>query len=263
MKVTAIARVKDEADIIGDTVTWMLGQVDEVIVSDNSSTDGTRELLEQLDVYLLEDPDPAYRQSLKMTELAMLAAKRGADWVVAFDADEAWYSPFGRIADILGELPAAIATAAVYDHVPTALDPAGAPLETMGWRRRDAQPLVKVACRPLLPATILQGNHGAAYNTETIDGQLVVRHYPYRSAEQFVAKVRNGAAAYAAATEIPEHEGAHWRAYGRILDGHGEEACADIFRKWHWRESTEIVRIDGNDQPALLFDPFPACASAS
>src|SRR5881394_2910564 len=95
-KVIAVAMVKDEADIIQATVCHMLTQVDQVIVADNMSTDGTRNILDSLlvlnslPVEVVDDNDPAYYQSSKMTHLARLAYLRGADWVVPFDADELW-----------------------------------------------------------------------------------------------------------------------------------------------------------------------------
>src|SRR5690242_16616279 len=95
----AVAMVKDEADIVADTVEATLREVDAMIVADNGSTDGTREILADLPVTVIDDPDPAYYQSVKMTELAAQAADAGADWVLPIDADERWYSPHGRIAD--------------------------------------------------------------------------------------------------------------------------------------------------------------------
>ena len=247
--VFGIAIVKDEADIIEQTVTRMLAQVDRVLILDNGSTDGTFEILEQLDVTLGRDAEPGYYQSRKMTALAARAAGMGAGWVVNFDADECWYSPFGRIADVLRESSAQVATAALYDHVATCLDPEGAPVDRIGWRRREPAELPKVACRAVVPATILQGNHGADYPARVEDGLLVVRHYPYRSVDQFVSKVRNGAAAYAA-TDLPEHEGQHWRDYGRLLDNGGPDAIAEVFRTWFWT-------ADPAADPTLIFDPCP------
>ena len=94
--------VKDEADIVAATVAHMCGQVDAVIVADNNSTDGTRDILDGLPVTVVDDPDPAYYQSRKMTALAGRArVEFDATWVIPFDADEWWYSPHGRIADVL------------------------------------------------------------------------------------------------------------------------------------------------------------------
>lgn len=258
MGVVGICRCKDEADIIAATVSHMLTQVDHVIVEDNGSTDGTLRILAGLDVEVLHDPTVGYYQARAMSRLAAYAAqKRGARWVVPFDADEIWYSPFGRIADVLsGHHDTAIFRAALYDHVATAGDLADDdPIARMGWRRRDAAPLPKVAAEPYPAVKIHQGNHGADYGT-TRDDLLVVRHYPYRSVEQFVTKVRNGAAAYAA-TDLPEDVGKHWRDYGRLLDAGGPDAIADVFRAWFWTATPERDRT-------LIYDPAPvSCPSPS
>ena len=250
--IVGIARVKDEADVIASTVGHMLTQVDHVIVEDNGSTDGTLEILAGLPVELLHDPTVGYYQSAAMSRLAATAAKAGAEWVIPFDADEVWYSPFGRIADVLGgQSGASIATAALYDHVATGVDPDSDPITRMGWRRREATPLPKVACRPLAPVTIHQGNHSAGYGT-TVDGLLIVRHYPLRSPEQMIRKARNGGKAYAATT-LPEHVGQHWRDWDRLTD----EQLGDVFRTWYW-----VANPAGDS--SLIFDPAPvACPSQS
>ena len=252
MTVIGISMCMDESDIVEHTVRHMAEQVDALIIADNGSTDGTRDLLDdlarELPLTVLDDPEVGYYQSRKMTALAAKAADAGADWVVPFDQDEWWYSPFGRIADVLAELPhASIAGAQLFDHVATGQDPDDPnPITRIQWRRREAADLPKVACRSRPPVTIHQGNHGADHG-DRVDGQLIVRHFPYRSVEQFVSKVRNGAAAYAA-TDLPEHEGAHWRDYGRILEEQGPDGLAEIFRQWFW--TPEPTRD-------LILDPAP------
>jgi hypothetical protein len=249
--VVGICRCKDEVDVIGATVSHMLTQVDHVVVEDNGSTDGTLEVLACLDVEVLHDATVAYYQSAAMSRLAAYAGPDAI--VVPFDADEIWYSPFGRIADVLADHPAdaAIFTARLYDHVASSLDPDEPdPTHRIGWRRRGPAPLPKVACRSALRVTIEQGNHGAFFQPQrSVEDLLVVRHFPYRSAAQFVSKVRNGAAAYAA-TDLPEDAGKHWRDYGKLLDEGGPEAIGDVFRAWFWS-------ADPAADPSLIFDPAP------
>jgi glycosyltransferase involved in cell wall biosynthesis len=129
VSVAAIAMVRDEADIVGSTVAHMLTQVDHVIVADNGSVDGTRDILASLDVELVDDPERGYYQSRKMTALAAQARAAGHDWVVPFDADEVWYSPFGRIADVLDGIGVQwlAAPASLYDHVPAGWSPGRSP----------------------------------------------------------------------------------------------------------------------------------------
>ncbi len=253
MTVVAVSMVKDEADIVAATVAHMCGQVDAVIVADNNSTDGTRDILDGLPVTVVDDPDPAYYQSRKMTALAERArVEFDATWVIPFDADEWWYSPHGRIADVLEQHSSHIATAALYDHVATGADAdLDDPVGRIGWRRRKAAPLPKIAARCAPDLVIAQGNHDATYDVpaDRIDGLLVVRHFPYRSPEQMARKARNGAEAYAA-TDLPEDAGAHWRAYHQLMVAHGDEAIHDVFRMWFWT-------ADPTTDPTLIYDPAP------
>lgn len=253
MSVWAVCMCKDELDIIRTTVSLMLEQVDAVIVADNGSTDGTRQILDDIAkfdadrLWVINDPDPAYYQSAKMSHLAELAAEQGAEWVVPFDADEVWGTNEGTVAVALQAQPDCIlvAEAPLFDHVPTSQDRPGEPVSSTPWRRAEPAPLRKVACRAT-GVTIHQGNHGASYpdiaSPPSVTNVLEVRHFPYRSVEQMIRKARNGAAAYAA-TDLGEDVGAHWRQYGRFSD----EEIGDVFRKWFWSADPEA---DG-----LIYDP--------
>lgn len=244
MTTAAISMCKDEADVIDGTIRHIAAEVDVVLVADNGSTDGTREILEQLadelGIIVVDDPDPAYYQSVKMSALAERAASHlGARWILPFDADELWIAP-NRIADDLAALPAYVnvAHAHLFNHFASAIDPAGDdPFRTIVWRQRQPGALPKVAFRWEPGAAIHQGNHGVTLPAgETFERCLEVRHFPYRSAAQFIRKARNGAAAYAA-TDLPADWGAHWRSYGEILERHGEEALADVYRTHFWHLS--------------------------
>jgi hypothetical protein len=238
-RVYAVTMVRDEADIVAATVGHMAAQVDRVIVADNGSADGTRDILAGLDCVVIDDPERGYYQSRKMSALAEDAREMGAEWVVPFDADEVWTSPFGTVGDALRAIgdDYLAAAAELHDHVPTGIDPdLTDPIARIRWRRQKPLGLPKVAARARPGLVIEQGNHGVNYGFRPayLPGQLTVCHFPYRSAEQFVRKARNGAEAYKA-TDLPEEAGAHWRGYGRILEHDGEEACADIFRTWFWQ----------------------------
>lgn len=232
MTVVAISMVRDEADIIEATVGHMIGQVDHIIVADNRSVDGTRGILESLDITVVDDPEVGYFQSDKITALAHRARLEfGATWVVPFDADEWWVHPEGRIADVLESVTAwPVVEAELFDHVATGVDPDGPPVERMQWRRRTPSGLPKVACRTGEDLVIHQGNHGASYEAPHLSTSgLVVHHFPYRSAEQFSRKAANGAEAYAA-TDLSCDIGKHWRDYGALSD----EQRRDVFRRWFW-----------------------------
>lgn len=262
--------VRDEADVIEATLRHMLTQVDYIVIADNGSTDGTLEIIQRLQeelnssygdgmrIALLYDNDPAYYQSKKMTAMA-LGQLPYADWVVPFDADEIWSAVGSRIADVLMEQPddTFIVHANVYDHICTGTDEGTHPFERMVWRTRDKLELPKAAVRLTPDLTIRAGNHGADYDEDRpthgpyLSQQMLrVDHFPYRSPEQFVRKIRNGYAAYQA-TDLPEDTGTHWRSYGRILEEKGPQILVgDVFSRWFY----EINPEKPFNRP-LVFDP--------
>jgi glycosyltransferase involved in cell wall biosynthesis len=130
-EVWAITMVRDEEDIVRATVGNMLTQVDRVLVADNLSRDNTRTILNQMayrypkQLEVVNDDEPGYYQSRKMTSLALRAYQEGARWVVPFDADEYWVGSLGTIAETLRahDHDFGIVTAELYDHVATRLDP--------------------------------------------------------------------------------------------------------------------------------------------
>lgn len=258
-KVISVSMVKNGLDIVEPILRHLSTQVDHMIVSDNNSTDGTRELLSELSrelpILVFDDPEPGYYQSQKTTALAKVARNMGAEWIIPNDQDELWYSPFGTIKEVLGELAPQwlVATADLYDHVTSTEDNLNEfnLLKRIGWRRSYKGLLPKVACRWREDLVIEQGNHGAGYHGGMTrqNGLLVVRHYPYRSTTQFIQKVRDGVAAYAA-TDLPESSGQHWKDYGRILDSMGEAGLEEVYNTWFHLNQPGTLKD-------VIYDPAP------
>ncbi len=256
MSTWGIGMVKNEADVIEGTLRHMADEVDCLLVADNGSTDGTREILDQLELELrltvVDDLDPAYYQSAKMTRLAERAAANGATWIVPFDADELWTHPVGRIREMLPMISswANVLNAQLFNHWCTAIDTGDPdPFRSMVWRQREPGALGKVAFKWEPGAVIEQGNHGVFLpGGMVVSDVLRISHFPYRSTEQFIRKAIQGAAAYAH-TDLPEDLGAHWRAYGRIQEMGGDEALGDVFRAHFWHLSP--VDVD------MVLDPAP------
>jgi glycosyltransferase involved in cell wall biosynthesis len=251
--------VRDEADMIETTVTRMLRQVDHVLVADNRSVDGTGEILRSLDrVTVVVDPDPNFadQQARKTTALAGLAAQRGADWVVPFDADEVWVADDGRIGDLLDDLPDHIllARAVMRNHVSTDRDPPGSdPPSRMVYRLPEFGRFGKVACRTRPDLSIVKGNHHASYGGDfearRVDGLLSIHHFPIRSVEQFVAKARQRADELSLATIPKVYMAPNKRDSVRVLEDEGEDALVAKFYEEHW--------FADPDAAGLVLDPCP------
>ncbi len=226
--------VRDEADVIEGVLRHLDGEaLNGIVVADNLSSDGTGDLLRDLagdlatPLVVVDDPEPGYFQSEKMTRLAALAADRdaGDTWIVPFDADELWVAP-DRIGHMLRATPADhnLHPAPITDHVPTAVDPPEPdPFRRIQFRRPGpGHPRHwKVAFKWQPGAVIAQGNHSATLpqgECAVPDPALEIRHFPYRTYEQFRRKVRNGAAAYAAANNPRADVGLHWVTWGKLDD---------------------------------------------
>lgn len=246
--------VRDEADLISYTLDHLHTQVDEVAIYDNNSTDGTREILQDRGELWFEDPEVGYYQDRKTTMAARHANARGHGWILPCDADEIWYAPDGRTISeyINGIAPdVRVVTGQLFNHIPSGLDDDKDPnpITRIGWRQRSHGALAKVCVHMGPDVMIKMGNHAASFDGHgLVVSGLVLRHFSWRSPEQYLKKIRNGSEAYAA-TDMhdPATFGAHWR----MFDGATDDAIMDHFRKWFYIE-------DPTADPSLIFDPAPS-----
>lgn len=206
--IVAVSSVKDEVEIVRQTVTHLLGSgVDEVIVSDGGSTDGTRDVLRGLCTVVSQDGP--FDQGKEVTRLAFLAQAEGADWVIPFDADEFWCAPKDTTIDkVLAELPLSTVTlsAIVYPHL-----------------SRDIRCEVpkfwgKMCFRPSSTMQVAWGNHGVnGLIGDPAYGMLEIRELQYRSLDHFRAKVAKARALFES-WDVPHDYGSHMRRLTTMTD---------------------------------------------
>lgn len=245
-KVFYISMVKNELDILPFIYQQLLLEdIDGFVIADNMSEDGTRDFLadfanQNSNVTIVDDYEIGYYQSAKMNRLIDKAVSFGADHIIAADADEYWYTINRQdtLGNCLRTMECDVAVATVWDMVPM-MGGYDNPLIDFKYREPYVKALPSVAYRWREGAYVTMGNHDVIHSANRAYDLIAIRHFQYRSYDQFVSKLRNGRAAYEATT-LPGEVGAHWR--------HGGLMTEDELRS-RWEE---II-----NQRELIFDPVP------
>lgn len=248
MKLVMTMMVRDEADIIAAMVEHHLAQgIDLLIVTDNASVDGTREILaryaERGLVELHDDPRHEKQQAAVVTEMARRAfTEHGADWVINADADEFYFAADRNrtLREVMADIPTSL-QAFTADVVNLTGTPSrhGSGVRRLTWRdERAEETLMDVAGLHAHPTpnaihigspdvSIQLGNH---FVTVESQGQppaelaIEVLHLPWRSFDHYRAKVKMSGEAFAANPALrpsPNHHGQ--RDYRRFLAGYAED----------------------------------------
>jgi hypothetical protein len=203
VRIAAVSTVRNEADIVGDTVTHLLAEgVTDIYIADGMSTDGTRDVLRALPVNVYDDRETHHLQPYWIGRLADIAYDDGADWVLCVDADEFWYAPSGRtILEELTDVPAEVGKLYVrmWHHLDRYL------------REPNQKPLPKVAFRAGRGVEVANGNHEANPPGESREGVLAIREIQYRGFEHFCRKITERCATLD--PRLPEGHGTHITQY--------------------------------------------------
>lgn len=227
-EIWAVAVVRDEADVVASVIHHLLDQgIDHILVADNRSMDGTRELLTRMAVddsrvHVAFDEEPAHMQGQKITRLARAAWSAGADWILPFDADEFFFARGQTVGSFLRGHAASVIYGEMHHLVPEVAGDLGA-RSWVWFDCADAFP-GKVAFRSHRWATVGQGNHSVVRAGERGLG-LFIAHAQYRGPVQVARKARQGAAAEAmAAAAVAMDTGDHWIAGSRLSDEQVQQA---------------------------------------
>jgi hypothetical protein len=227
-----IAMVKNEADVVEAFVRHNLAYLDALIVVDNDSADGTREILsalqaEGLPLVIFDDPIFGYFQS----EILSFVYRRVVPvfrprYVFLLDADE-FIVTRGRDeleAELAQLPPGSQAQYCWRTYVPSPEHRELAdPLRQITWRRRAEAPAypksIVICSRDLDPRiTIAQGSHDVQIESlGSLPARLLasaaLAHFPVRSLEQLQGKVLVGWLAYLAKHSVKKvpGEGYQWQ----------------------------------------------------
>lgn len=220
MRLTMTLLIKDEVDIIADNlkVHAALG-VDNFIVMDNGSTDGTRELLDELakkfELTIIDRPVLDYQQSNWKTEMARIARKKyGAQWVITNDADEFWIPKEGDLKKELTATGSIIQCPRVnvlfhkdafnnngkyYEQINRVLYPINYP-KGIQLSQKELSIMLgeihgKVMVRTLGLLRIKGGNHRAWHLWSQLNQKesknVMIYHFPIRSKQHFISNIEN------------------------------------------------------------------------
>ena len=225
--------VRDEADVIDLFVRYHAGLgLDGLIVTDNGSNDGTREILDAhlrtgAITEIIDESSRVFTQTKFVDRMICRARDHyAADYCINSDADEFWHPNDGSFRHQLDRSRADIIRCTSFHMLPALADAPfwsatnriakRAKAEKFGKRRHYNlfdNPTHKSIHRTLGYRMVGPGNHDVTMEDGVLENSrgIFLYHYGLRSVTQFRKKILQSGAAIEANKSAAESEGSHWR----------------------------------------------------
>lgn len=217
--------VRNEADIVRQNIEFHLSRgVNHIIATDNQSTDGTTEILEEFArrgiLTLFHEPSDEYLQKQWVNRMVGFAIERfGPAWLLNNDADEFWRPPntpgggAGSLKEVVAKATSPLISCRRTNLFASTIETNGVDwANSLVWRSRIASPPNSQGLPKIFPKLhpffcyrvpqkvivhsgglleVGKGAHTATFSKRVHEENLGVEifHYPVRSAEEFCESV--------------------------------------------------------------------------
>ena len=274
LSVTAVAMVKNEADIIAVFASHLLALFDDIVIVDHQSDDGTWEFLTELAaqyprVEILRLKEQSYVQSVTMTHVIRDRPRvREADWVFFLDADE--FLPFANREDFHAALTTHRRCPVISLHwknlIPATYWKSVVDISntTEFFAPPALSPFQKIAFQParlnLANTIVAQGNHTLiealnGLEIQSFEANFSLLHLPIRSVDQLLLKLNQGVLAYQKIGRArDEGHGTHWsKMKEATVDQKVSDAFLNAMAVDYSEDKQSLAPIDSNDLENMGF----------
>ena len=252
-KVFMTILAKDEVDIIEYQLRYHKHMgVDGFIVTDNNSSDGTREIFDKYKEKgwikeIIDEKSSEYKQSEWVNRMIEIAIKKyKADWVINTDADEFWCCNGNDIKKILAESQSNVIYADVYNVYPEdekcffnndKLIINHKNIDDEYINKLSPYSIYNEQIHKVIHRTdgyigIHTGNHSVDMKMKSTSNSndICIYHYSLRGLNHFKQKMINGGASVNCTKTLPSNAAQHWRYFYDLFVNKGAD-YSDEYKK--------------------------------